>query len=149
MHRQSRAHPVARARHDVLSELGRQAYQRYEAHGNFNDLNASVDAMRSAASLVPDGSPTQPGVLLNFGMTLGLRYKRLKRLEDLEEAITTLSLAAALIPDGLVQKSNCLYNLALSLKLRFGRLRRLADIDEAIQLYTHALRVCQTVTPTN
>ncbi|KAI0092623.1 CHAT domain-containing protein [Irpex rosettiformis] len=128
-----------------LRVLGENAFKQYLAHGDQSALATSIQSLRYAAALAPDGDPEKPTILTNFGVALDIRFERIGSLPDLEEAITAFTFAVSLTPDQFPVKPSRLNRLGNCLRQRFENAGNPKDVEEAIKHLARAI----ALTPDN
>lgn len=107
--------------------------QRYEAHGDLDDLDASIDELERCVDAMDTGEPPFALVLSALGESLGRRYARTGDLDDLERGIDLMEQALAIreMPETLV-------NLTTGLMRRYDRTSQLDELDRIIDLCDRA-----------
>ncbi|KAG8703763.1 hypothetical protein FRC11_010453, partial [Ceratobasidium sp. 423] len=92
-----------------------------------------------ALTLIPDGYPYLPSLLVNLGASWSDRFERLGELVDLEKAIEYESRAVALTPGDHLELPARLMNLGTSYNYRFKRLNELIDFQKSVECKNRAL----------
>ncbi|KAJ7469252.1 TPR-like protein [Mycena latifolia] len=124
-----------------LADHGTSLLCRFERVGSLQDINRSVETLKDAVRLTPDGHPDKPGMLNNFGNSLFCRFEWLGDLNDLNKSIMMFEDTVRLTPDGHPDKPAMLNNLGNSLLGRFKRLGDLSDLNKSIMMFEDAVRL--------
>ncbi|KAJ7435191.1 TPR-like protein [Mycena latifolia] len=124
-----------------LADIGTSLLRRFERFGSLRDINRSVEMLKDAVRLTPDGHPDKPGRLNNLGHSLSRHFEQLGDLSDLNKAIMMFKDAVQLTPDGHPDKPRRLSNLGNSLLGRFDRLGDLSDLNKSIMMKEDAVRL--------
>lgn len=125
-------------RPEVLADLGRLLYTRFEDGGDLGDVNEAVSVLESAIQLTPGDHPLKIGWLNNLGNSFFALFHRIDDLADINKSILISEEAVGLTPDNHPDKLAMLSNLATSLTSCFERLGNLADLNKSISLIKEA-----------
>ncbi|WP_326555141.1 CHAT domain-containing protein [Micromonospora sp. NBC_01813] len=144
-------HPTAVLTYSALCVALRERYEldqrgsaRASSEPGLADLDAAVDAGRTALRAAPDGHPHRAGCLTNLALALRERFELSARPADLDEALTAATTAVEITAAEDPDRVGYLSNLGgvLQTKARHGD--EPADLDRAIEVVTEAV----TATPT-
>ncbi|KAI0083320.1 CHAT domain-containing protein [Irpex rosettiformis] len=127
--------------HTEMRIVAERAYKQYEARGDLDALEASIQCLRLAMGATEDDHPEKVAIINNLGVALNTRFKCVGERQDLEEVISLEQLANALTPHDSPDRPSRLSNLAASIFSRFQREGRAEDLEEAIRLWTHAVEL--------
>jgi hypothetical protein len=115
-----------------LSNLGSQLRTRFEWTGDPQDLDAAIEAGRTAVQAAPDGSAGRATLLCHLAVALCERFYLAGSQDDLDASIEAGRAAVAVALPGHVDRGMYLAVLGDALRTRFGQRGALADIDAAI-----------------
>ena len=102
---------------------------KFERSGQRTDIDAAVNAARSALASVPETSALRPQILSTLGLTLWLRYGVSGVVAEVDEGVRYCQEAADSCPPFDPARPGILANLANGLLRRFERLGQPADLD--------------------
>ena len=111
---------------------------RFQVTEVLADLEAAIDAGRTAAKAVHGTHPSRAVTLSNLGATLSMRFLRTGAAADLDAAIKTGEAAVEAALPGDPAQVKILYSLGSSLQERFRRTGKRADADAAFSVFAQA-----------
>jgi Tetratricopeptide repeat len=94
-----------------LSNLGNTLLEAYDATGDLDYLDRSLNAQEQAAALTPQSSGVLPARLNNLGNTLTRLYERSRDLAYLDRAQANYQRSVSLTPPGAPLLASRLLNL--------------------------------------
>jgi tetratricopeptide (TPR) repeat protein len=127
-----------------LGNLGIALHTRAKRTGVQADLDAAIEAFRTALDIVPSGQPDHGTTLGNLGNALQTRFEMRGTQADLDAAMEALTQAAASIAPDDPGRGIFLSNLGNVLRLRFRAMGDQADLDAAIDTGRAAVAATHT-----
>ncbi|KAJ7213420.1 TPR-like protein [Mycena pura] len=124
-----------------VTDLGMTFLHRFERFGSLQDVHRSVEMLKDAVQLTPDGHPDKPSLLNNLGNSLSRRFQWLGDLNDINKSVLMFEDAVKLTPDGHPDRPSWFNNLGTSLFRRFERLGDLSDINRSVLMVENAVKL--------
>lgn len=118
----------------VLATLSGLLHDRFQEHGDDNDLEEAIELDRAAVASTPLAHPDLPGRLNTLSLGLSSRFERSARSEDLNEAIGIGRQALNSTSPEHPSHPLLLANLASTLRTRYVARGSRKDLDEAVRL---------------
>jgi tetratricopeptide (TPR) repeat protein len=132
------------AHRTALLRLGVALQIRYRSHGNPKDLDAAIDALDHAITLLSDPFDKRlGGALSSSGLAFHLRYEGRGNVADSARAITAGEAALRFTSEGDAALSRRLSNLGLMFRARGERSGAPADLDMAVKFGAQAVEVAR------
>ncbi|KAJ7856345.1 CHAT domain-containing protein [Mycena leptocephala] len=135
------------SRCDCFAALSGALLERFEALGQFNDLENAIIFQRRALELCPVWNHRHGEVVSNLGNRMLIRFRQLRQQKDIDEAIQCAQKALNLLPPMHSDRANSLNNFATTIMELFMWREDLADLEEAIRLNREALRLRSVLDP--
>jgi hypothetical protein len=121
------------------SNLTRALITLFEETGKLADLEAAIEAGRTAAAMPGDAS-VKAGALSNLGAMLRARYRHTGEPANLDEAVSLSREAVAGTSADHPDRPMYLSGLGTSLRHRYARIGAQADLDAAVEVCEEAAR---------
>jgi hypothetical protein len=124
----------------LLNNLARRLESRYEASGQFKDLEEAILLSRQAVAATPQDHPNLTLWLNNLANMLEKPFKQTGREEHLRDVIQMSRQAVQTTPDSHSQLAGHLHNLGPKLGHQYNLTRQTEDLEEAIRVLCQAFK---------
>lgn len=118
----------------IRSNLAGALSSRFAATGHTDDLDESIEIMRTVMASVPPGDPARLAYQSNLSSALATRFERRGARPDLDDAVTGLLQASTGAPSGAAGLSATLSSLGALVRSRFDRTGEEAALDLAVRI---------------
>ncbi|KAJ6586251.1 CHAT domain-containing protein [Mycena vulgaris] len=124
---------------EKLARLGISLAVRLDRLSDLEGVQAAVDTLQKARTLIPEGHALVVPILRGLGASYGWRFQRLGGLEDLEHSIEKFEAIVNILSEEDPTLPPYLYNLSQSAMYRYGRLGNLEDLELAFNMAQKAI----------